>query len=273
MKLVDIDAIIAEIESLLDKGKYCDEYDCAHRDGNNAALYALKAKLSTIAAKEVDLDEEIKRFTMSKELYESDSVIKAVAEHFFELGLCIQKGKHVSDKLQKILSEITTRKLYTMDEHMAFYNDQAKEDYRFLSEIEEFIKALQEEPVSQDLEEVAWLYYDKNRLPIPQEWDLCKEFIDFFKAGAQWQKEHLWKPADGEDLPEFEREVVVFTQDFPNDAGIMKVAIAHRPDPKGWDGKSIATGKIEHYTPKTYGKGGWNIPDVVMWLDLDIPKL
>jgi len=94
-----------------------------------------------------------------------------------------------------------------------------------------------------------------------------------FIEGAQWQKEHLWKSADGNDLPEFEREVVVFTQDFPNDAGIMKVDIAHRPDPKGWDGKSIATGKIEHYTPKTYGTGGWSIPDVIIWLDVDISKL
>jgi hypothetical protein len=42
--------------------------------------------------------------------------------------------------------------------------------------------------VSEDLEKAAWLYYDKNRLPIPPEWDLHKEFIDFFKAGAQWQK-------------------------------------------------------------------------------------
>lgn len=52
----------------------------------------------------------------------------------------------MKDKVQKILNEITTRKLCTMDEHMAFYNDKAKEDYRFLSEIEELIKALQEEP-------------------------------------------------------------------------------------------------------------------------------
>lgn len=43
--------------------------------------------------KEVDLEKEIKRFTMSKELYEADSVIKAVAEHFFELGLKAQKGE------------------------------------------------------------------------------------------------------------------------------------------------------------------------------------
>ena len=83
---------------------------------------------------------------------------------------------------------------------------------------------------------------------------------------------NLWKPSDGDDLPEYEREVVVFTQDFPNDAGIMRIAIAHRPDHKGWDGKSITTGKIEHYMPMTYGKGGWNIPDVVLWLDIKLPK-
>ena len=68
------------------------------------------------------------------------------------------------------------------------------------------------------------------------------------------------------------REVVVFTQNFPDDAGIMRVSIAHRPNPDGWDGKSITTGKVEHYTPKTYDKGGWNQPDVVYWLDVDLPK-
>ena len=28
----------------------------------------------------------------------------------------------------------------------------------------------------------------------------------------------------------------------------------------------------EHYTPKTYDKGGWNIPDVKYWLDVELPK-
>ena len=83
----------------------------------------------------------------------------------------------------------------------------------------------------------------------------------------------LWKPADGDVLPEIDREVVVFTQNFPNDAGIMKVAIAHRPNPNGWDGRNILTGEVDHYTPKTYDKGGWNIPDVKWWLDLDLPNM
>ena len=52
-----------------------------------AVLEYLLSFIDTIEVKKVDLDEEIKSFTMSKELYEADSVIKAVAEHFFELGL------------------------------------------------------------------------------------------------------------------------------------------------------------------------------------------
>lgn len=63
-------------------------------------------------------------------------------------------------------------------------------------------------------------------------------------------RQNLWHPADGDDLPEIDREVVVFTQNFPNDAGIMKVAIAHRPNPNGWDGRNILTGEVDHYTPK-----------------------
>ena len=94
-----------------------------------------------------------------------------------------------------------------------------------------------------------------------------------FISGAEWVLNNLWKPADGDDLPEIDREVVVFTQNFPDDAGIMKVAIAHRPNPNGWDGRSILTGEVNHYTPKTYDKGGWNIPDVKWWLDLDLPKM
>lgn len=48
-------ATMAEIENLLDKGKYHEEYDCAYRDGNNGALYALKGKLNTLEVKEIKL--------------------------------------------------------------------------------------------------------------------------------------------------------------------------------------------------------------------------
>lgn len=56
MQLIDKAAVVAEIENLLDKGKYHEEFDCAYRDGNNGALYALKDKLDTIEVKDVDLE-------------------------------------------------------------------------------------------------------------------------------------------------------------------------------------------------------------------------
>ena len=86
MKLIDKSALVAEIESLLDKGRYHEEYDCAYRDGNNGALYALKNKLNTFEVKEVDLDFE-------QELYKAFGQVKdftlgmRIAKHFFELGL------------------------------------------------------------------------------------------------------------------------------------------------------------------------------------------
>lgn len=107
-------------------------------------------------------------------------------------------------------------------------------------------------------------------------------FYKMKESGYEWDAEkkelkllinNLWKPADGDYLPEINREVVVFIQNFPEDAGIMKVAIAHRPNPNGWDGRSILTGEVGHYTPKTYDKGGWNQPGVKWWLDLDLPKM
>ena len=155
------------------------------------------------------------------------------------------------------------------------------------------------EPVSEDLEGAAKRYSD-NEDPICT----CEEcLIKTFKAGAKWQKEqfekdytnlcngiatakgiavamaydkgmadareqmmkNIWKPADGDDLPEIDREVIALL-----DNG--KVVFAHRPNPDGWDGKSLTSGKVEHYTPKTYDKGGWNIPNVKYWLDVELPK-
>ena len=85
-----------------------------------------------------------------------------------------------------------------------------------------------------------------------------------FIAGAQWQKENLWKPADGDDLPEIDREVIALI-----DNG--KVVFAHRP-PEYWDGKNILTGEVTRYKPKRYDNGGWDQPNVVYWLDVELPK-
>ncbi len=94
------------------------------------------------------------------------------------------------DKVQKILSKIATRKLCTMDEHMAFYNDKAKEDYRFLSEIEELIKDLQEEPVSENLHEAAKAYSAFERSDDTEVgYDLNR--YDGFIAGVEWKEQQM----------------------------------------------------------------------------------
>jgi len=104
MKLIDKDAILAEIESLLDKGKYHEEYDCAYRDGNNGALYALKGKVNYLEVKGVDLDkifnDEYSKFSNDTDAMDYAFPIdladfKDFAKHFFELGMA------VSNKVQK----------------------------------------------------------------------------------------------------------------------------------------------------------------------------
>ena len=174
----------------------------------------------------------------------------------------------MTDKVHKIKDWISKEQDGLMDAQGNFEYPEHEGAYHILCNLDAYIDSLQEEPVNDDLREAARKYFKSLK-------DYCfisSDIMLAFKAGAKWQEENLWKPADGDDLPEYEREVVVFTQNFPDDAGIMSVAIGHRPNPDGWDGKSLSTGKVEHYTPKTYDKGGWNIPDIVYWLDVKLPK-
>ena len=73
-----------------------------------------------------------------------------------------------------------------------------------------------------------------------------------------------WKDAQGDDLPEIDREVIVLLNNG-------RVAFGHRP-PEYWDGKDIITCKVTRNYPKTYDKGGWNQPNVKWWLDVKLPK-
>ena len=119
---------------------------------------------------------------------------------------------------------------------------------------------MQEKPVSEELEEASRNYADNEEYGD----DVYFAIKAAFKVGAEWKKNHLWKPADGDDLPIIDREVIALL-----DNG--KVVFAHRP-PEYWDGKDIVTGKVTRNYPKTYDKGGWNIPDVKYWLDCSMPK-
>ena len=63
-------------------------------DGNNDALYALKDKLDTLEAKEVDLEKETDKWYNNEASKEFENVlyedIEKCAKHFFELGLLSQ---------------------------------------------------------------------------------------------------------------------------------------------------------------------------------------
>ncbi len=102
--------------------------------------------------------------------------------------------------------------------------------------------------------------------------------MEGWELGQEDTLKSLWKDAQGDDLPAIDREVIVFVSFFAlNSDGSkrplgLNVSFAHRPDPSGWDGKSLSSGKVEHFEPKTYDKGGWNIPDVKYWLDAPLPE-
>ena len=89
-----------------------------------------------------------------------------------------------------------------------------------------------------------------------------------FVRGAEWADEHPakhWKSADGDDLPDIDRDVIALTAEG-------KVVFAHRP-PESWNGKNLKTGGVTTYYPKRYGAGGWNQPDVKWWLDIQLPEI
>ena len=89
-----------------------------------------------------------------------------------------------------------------------------------------------------------------------------------FREGAEWADKTAWKPADGDNLPEIDREVIAIIKE--NDH--FKVAFAHRP-PEYWDGRNIITNEVTRNYTKRYDKGKWNQPNVKWWLDLELPKM
>ena len=90
--------------------------------------------------------------------------------------------------------------------------------------------------------------------------------VESFERGAEWRNNNLWHYAQGNDLPPIDEEVIVLCING-------KVCFGHRPNPKGFNCKNVDTGKMEYLEPMTYGKGGWNIPDVRWWLDCVLPNM
>lgn len=81
-------------------------------------------------------------------------------------------------------------------------------------------------------------------------------FID----GCVWADSHpQWYDAQGDNVPEYGREVIVIRRNG-------EIGFGHRPNPKE---VTMVEGKPYH--AKTYDKNGWNWPDIALWLDVEIP--
>ena len=77
---------------------------------------------------------------------------------------------------------------------------------------------------------------------------------------------NLWKDAQGNDLPEIDREVIVIDNNG-------KVSFGHRPV-ESFTAMSITNqSEMEEYFPERYDKGKWNIPNLKWWLDIELPDL
>lgn len=145
------------------------------------------------------------------------------------------------------------------------------------------INALQEEPVSEFLNTESMIESYKQRLisqangvkssPLI---DMClasykhgiNETLDTLNLSNVEKTVKIWKDAQGDDLPEYDREVIAI---LDYDFGHYKVVYAHRPNPNGWNGTNIDTGENEHFEPEIYDKGGWNQPHILYWLDTRLP--
>ena len=174
----------------------------------------------------------------------------------FKIGDIIRfKGNETLEGEEK------THKIVGYDNELYIFDD-GTTDLFCEQELYELVK----EPASEELEKASRNYADNEEYGD----DVYFAIKAAFKEGAKWQKEHLWKPANGDDLPIFDREVIVLYQRYPLEDSEYAVGFAHRP-PEYWDGKNIETNEVTRYYPKRYDKGGWNIPDVKFWLDLELP--
>ena len=94
--LIDKDTLLARIKKLnMDIGNIFNEYEEGFWDGRTSAFDDVICALDTIEVKEVDLEKEYKDFVEEDPVYNklvNGIVGKAIAKHFFELGIKAQKG-------------------------------------------------------------------------------------------------------------------------------------------------------------------------------------
>jgi hypothetical protein len=102
-QLIDKDALVAEIEKIIEEPAPSHDQQCPWEDGYYCGLYKAESIIDTFETKEVDLEKELK--FLDNTLFDLDGVavqgathyitvedVKYIAKHFYELGLT-QKGE------------------------------------------------------------------------------------------------------------------------------------------------------------------------------------
>ena len=283
---------IKYLQQLYPNGGHC-WLDEQRMEAIGMAVKALQEE--PVELKEVDFEnynkvQKIRQEVERIQLYTQSEVLKQVLDYIDEV-----KKEPVSEDLEKIVEEIaepTILNAYGTKElarrlRNTIYGTSVSENLEEASknyalnntpwddckdEIQESFKAgaqwqkTKDESVTKDLGE----YIN----------ELSKQFpeVSFAKLSriavrvAKWQKEHLWKPADCDDLPEIDREVIVLTQPCSDDDKHLRVVFAHRPNKytKVWNSD---LGEEQVVEIERHGKGGWNIPNVKWWLDCSLPNM
>lgn len=80
-----------------------------------------------------------------------------------------------------------------------------------------------------------------------------------------------WHDAQGDYLPPVGEEVLVLVQRYKDDPEHLSVCFGHRPDANEAVHFTL-DGEIHETHPQIYGKGGWNMPDVIWWTEFEFPK-
>ena len=91
MKLIDKDAVVAEIEEAIDGPAPLHDQQCSWEDGYYCGLYKAESIIDNLEVKEVDLAKEIE---LVKGDYAQVDVawnkdFDFIAKHFFELGMTV----------------------------------------------------------------------------------------------------------------------------------------------------------------------------------------
>lgn len=129
--------------------------------------------------------------------------------------------------------------------------------------------------MSKRSKEVALKAYPISRLPFfpgsVSSYDTNEERRMVYKEGYEQAEKDLGWHSVEECLPEIDEEVIALTNQMNGKTldTARRICYAHRPDPKGWDGRSLDTGEVKHYDVVTYD--GWNIQGVKYWMPM--PKI